>query len=250
MALPNKDPTTTGTVKLAMILDGAYTDFGDFHYYEQIELYDIQPRNGPAEGRGIIFFFGAKFRDDFPRAELGCKVGSSVGKGVKVDVGTIRCIVESIDLVNEGESLPVYVSLNSYSWVAAKTNSRRLSFESIGYVPYGVQTMEPDSGPFDGSTDIFVSGKGFVEELAPKAKCRFGAADNFVEVTAEVLDYTKMVCRSPGGDFVMSGVKNGTVAVPFGISLGEEEFQPWTQDFHKFKYYTPAVLERAEPDEV
>jgi len=40
--------------------------------------------------------------------------------------------------VNEGESLPVYVSLNSYSWVSAKTNSRRLSSESIGYVPYGV----------------------------------------------------------------------------------------------------------------
>ena len=250
MALPNKDPSVTGTIKFAMILDGAYTDFGDFHYYEQIELYDIQPRNGPAEGHGIIFFFGAKFRDDFPRAQLGCKVGSSVGKGVRIDGGSIKCTVESIDLVNEGESLPVFISLNSYSWVAAKTSSRRLSSEYIGYVPYGVQTIEPDSGPFEGFTDIFVTGKGFVEELAQKAKCRFGAADNFVEVSAEVLDYTKIVCRSPVGDFVTSGVKNGTVAVPFGISLGEEEFQPWTQDFHKFKYYEPAELERAEPDEV
>lgn len=206
MALPGKDPSATGTVKFAMILDGSYTDFGDFHYYQQVELYDIQPRNGPNEGRGIIFFFGAKFRDDFPRAQLGCKVGTSVGKGVRIDNSTIRCIVESIELVNEGESLPVYVALNSYSWVGAKTFSRRLSSDSVGYIPYGVQTLEPDSGPFAGNTDIFVTGKGFVEEIAMKAKCRFGAADNFVEVSAEVLDYTKMVCRSPAGDFVTGGV--------------------------------------------
>jgi hypothetical protein len=49
-----------------MIIDEARTDFKDFYYYPQVELYDIQPRNGPAEGKGIIFFFGAKFRDDFP----------------------------------------------------------------------------------------------------------------------------------------------------------------------------------------
>ena len=139
---------------------------------------------------------------------------------MRIDDSTIRCIVESIELVNEGESLPVFVALNSYSWVGAKTISRRLNSESIGYVPYGVLTLEPDSGPFEGFTDIFVTGKGFVSELAEKAKCRFGAADNFVEVSAEVLDYTKMVCRSPAGDFVTGGIKNGTAAVPFGISLG------------------------------
>ena len=41
MTLPNKDPQAIGTVKFAMILDGAYTDFGDFYYYPQVELYDI-----------------------------------------------------------------------------------------------------------------------------------------------------------------------------------------------------------------
>lgn len=245
MALPNKDPLTTGAVKFAMILDGAYTDFGDFYYYSQIELYDIQPRNGPNEGKGIIFFFGAKFRDDFPRAQLGCRIGTSIGKGVRIDDGTIRCIVEDMELVNEGESLPVYVALNSYSWVGPKTNSRRLSSESIGYIPYGIQTLEPDSGPLEGLTDIFITGKGFVQELAAKARCRFGSVDNFVEVSSEVLDYTNMVCRSPVGDFVSAGLKNGTVAVNFGISFGEDEFQPWTTDFHKFRYYIPAVLERA-----
>jgi hypothetical protein len=66
MALPNKNPQTTGIVNFAMIIDEARTDFKDFYYYPQVELYDIQPRNGPAEGKGIIFFFGAKFRDDFP----------------------------------------------------------------------------------------------------------------------------------------------------------------------------------------
>jgi hypothetical protein len=41
MALPGKDPLATGTVKFAMILDGAYTDFGDFYYYSQVDLFDI-----------------------------------------------------------------------------------------------------------------------------------------------------------------------------------------------------------------
>lgn len=139
MTLPGKDPLVTGMIKFAMVLDGGYTDFGGFYYYPQVELYDIQPRNGPAAGKGLIFFFGSKFIDDFPHAELGCKIGESVGKGIRVDGGTIRCLVESIELVNEGESLPVYVSLNSHSWVAAKSaSSRLLSSDLLGFIPYGV----------------------------------------------------------------------------------------------------------------
>lgn len=46
-----------------------------------------------------------------------------------------------MDLVNEGESLPVYVSLNSYSWVGEKSNKRMLASSKSnprGYIPYGV----------------------------------------------------------------------------------------------------------------
>jgi len=33
-------------------------------------------------------------------------------------------MIEEIDLVNQGESLPVYVALNSYSWVGGSKHRR------------------------------------------------------------------------------------------------------------------------------
>ena len=50
-----------------------------------------------------------------------------------------------MELVNEGETLPVFVALNSYSWVGEKQNYRMLGSSSttqkkakVGYIPYGV----------------------------------------------------------------------------------------------------------------
>ena len=106
-----------------------------------------------------------------------------------------------MDLVNEGETLPVMVALNSYSWVGEKSNSRLLSSETKGFIPYGVQKIFPESGVLEGFTDIFVTGKGFTPEIAAQAKCRFGVDSNYHIVDAEVIDYTKLVCRSPTADF-------------------------------------------------
>ena len=58
--------------------------------------------------------------------EIGCKIGDAVGQGELVDSGTIRCMIEEMDLVNQGESLPVYAALNSYSW-ASGSKHRRLA---------------------------------------------------------------------------------------------------------------------------
>ena len=66
-------------------------------------------------------------------------------------------------------------------------------------------------------------------------------------VDATVLDYNKMVCRSP------EGFKKETLeafSVPIGISFGEEEFKPWTKDTHRFHFYTQPVIEYAEPNEI
>ena len=128
--------------------------------------------------------------------------------------------------------------------------SRMLSTDSLGYVPYGVMSIFPESGPIDGYTDIFVTGKGFTENIASKAKCRFGVDGNYAIVDAEVLDYTKLVCRSPPADFKLQSDDGSTISVPFSISFNDPEMKPWTIDFHRFRYYKPAVNAFAVPDEI
>lgn len=73
-------------------------------------------------------------------------------------------------------------------------------------MPYGIQSIFPESGVMEGFTDIFITGKGFTKELAEKAKCRFGVDASYQIVDATILDYTKLVCRSPAGqDFTGLG---------------------------------------------
>jgi len=92
-----------------------------------------------------------------------------------------------MDLVNQGESLPVYVALNSYSWVSGSKH-RRLAAgdhtQQLSYIPYGILTVSPDSGPFSGFSDILITGKGFLDENALKARCRFGSDNDYAIVDA------------------------------------------------------------------
>jgi len=150
----------------------------------------MSPKNGPAEGRGIIYFYGSKF-DDFKGSQIGCKVGDAVGPGEIIEKDgekSIKCSVAEMDLVNQGDFLPATVALNSYSWPKDV---------ALPYVPYGIVGVFPSSGPYSGFTDILIQGKGFTDELAKKAKCRFGTDSNYAITDAEVIDYTKLVCRSP-----------------------------------------------------
>lgn len=144
-----------GTVDFAVVIDGNWHKFtGGFQYYEQIELDDMYPKIGPAEGKGVILLYGKNFRDDFQLADVGCKIGDAIGKGKVINSNTINCTIEEMSLVDEGYTLPVTVALNSYSW--ADSNQT--------FVPYGVTGIYPNSGPYAGNTDIIVSGKGFNEE--------------------------------------------------------------------------------------
>lgn len=94
----------------------------------------MQPRYGPNEGKGLIYFYGEDFEDDFPGAQLGCKLGESIGTAWKIDGGLMKCIVPKMDLVNDGEFLPVYLALNSHSWVSP---SGPLA-ENVNFKPYGI----------------------------------------------------------------------------------------------------------------
>ena len=57
-------------------------------------------------GVGVINFYGDGFRDDYNLIDLGCKIGDSIGKAFYVSPKQLKCIVEDIELVSEGEYLP------------------------------------------------------------------------------------------------------------------------------------------------
>ena len=79
---------------------------GGFQYYPQPIVDDIYPKQGPNEGVGVINFYGEGFRDDYQLADLGCKIGDSVGKAVFISSKQLKCVVEDMELVAEGEYLP------------------------------------------------------------------------------------------------------------------------------------------------
>ena len=79
-------PEYFGNVDFAVAANGeTWKSFeGGFQYYKNPVVEDIYPRSGPAQGIGIINFYGSGFRADFPLAQLGCKIGNSVGSAVLV----------------------------------------------------------------------------------------------------------------------------------------------------------------------
>ncbi len=202
---------------------------------------DMYPHMGPAEGKGIINFYGSGFRDDYPLADVGCKIGESIGKCKVISPGEMRCVVEEMETVDEGQRLTATIALNSYSWVEVN--------ETGWYVPYGVEGIYPNSGPYVGGTDILVQGKGFDEELQEKARCRFGTDGDFSIVEAAVLSWDKIMCRSPP-EFKIPSTADSQLSVPFGIAFGEEDFNPWTRGLHRYRMYNDPLIVRADPDEV
>ena len=145
-------------------------------------------------------------------------------------------------LVNENEGLPLELSLNSDSWVTRKE-------PPLMYKPYGIVDIAPASGPYSGFTDVMITGKGFVDEYKDQARCRFGIDSNYVIVEAEVLDYGKMVCRSPQNFPMPLSSDMPILSVPFGIAFGEEKFSPWTIGLHRYRFYSAPRIELAIPDE-
>ena len=180
-----------GNVDLAVAPNGRdWTKFpGGFQYYPQPVVEDIFPKQGPAVGVGIINFYGDGFRDDYALEDLACKIGDSIGKAVYVTTKHIKCVVEDMELVNEGEYLPAQVAMNSYSW-------SQLTNDTF-FLPYGVQSIYPSAGPTTGVTDVLVQGKGFVDEDGASVRCRFGTPANYAIVDGQILSYERIACRAP-----------------------------------------------------
>ncbi|MFO0117018.1 MAG: hypothetical protein ACK521_05190 [bacterium] len=88
----------------------------------------------------------------------------------------MKCVIEKMPLAKEGEPFESKIALNSYSWVG--TNPPNL------YMPYGITDMQPRSGPYEGFTDVFITGGGYTSDLAESARCRFGTDQDYAIVEA------------------------------------------------------------------
>ncbi len=147
-----------------------------------------------------------------------------------------------MSLVEEGEGLVVQLALNSYSWVGGSQGD-------VLYRPYGIQSISPGSGPYYGFTEVYITGRGFAQEYADRGRCRFGSDTNYAIVDAEVLDYGKMICRSPE-EFTLPEGANELYSVPLGIAFGEDEFKPYTLGTTRFRFYPEPRIESCVPEEV
>ena len=113
-----------------------------------------------------------------------CKIGNSYGKAVYVTNDILQCVVENIELANEGETLSAQVALNAYSWTELT--------DKTYYVPYGIDYVSPNSGPVNSYIDVYVYGKGFMQITddvlySTEPRCRFGSPDNNAVVDAQVI---------------------------------------------------------------
>lgn len=211
---------------------------GGFQYYEQPIVNDIYPKSGPNVGHGKIKFYGEKFRSDFQLAEVYCKVGDSYGKGKVIDSKNMECEVSDLPLSGSEMALPAQVSLNNASW----TQTNKKTF----YTPYGIHHLTPNSGPVKGGTEITVVGSGFLN--SGQAKCRFGVPGDYVIVYGKVLSHDKMVCKSPN-EYQIPKQASLPFSVPFSIAFNKDEYDPWTQSAHRFRFYDQPYIAGCSPTE-
>ena len=86
-----------------ILIDRSRHDFGNFHYYKQIEITNGTPLLGPEEG-GAIYVVGSGFRDDFENAKPACRIGNTLETAQLVDSENVRCVISNkLPLVEEGE---------------------------------------------------------------------------------------------------------------------------------------------------
>ena len=250
MVAAEAGPDYFGNVDFAVsINNGAdwHTFSGGFQYYQQPIVDDIHPKTGPAHGVGVVNFYGSGFRADFGLADLECKIGENIGVAVFVSHTQIRCVVEDMDQVADGQRLPAQVALNGVSWTA--TNDHPDDTGSTFFVPYSVNAIFPNSGRVTGDSEVLIIGSGFVDDELFQPRCRFGTPHNYAITEAQIVSYNKLVCKSPP----MPAIKQPEtlpIEMPFSVALTQDNFDPWTETHHRFRYYKSPIITTIFPAEV
>jgi hypothetical protein len=103
-------------------------------------------------------------------------------------------------------------------------------------VPYTVSGIFPSSGKVEGGTEILIVGSGFETKPDYAPRCRFGTPSNYAITEAQLVSYNKMVCLTPPL-FKYIKTENLPLEVPFSIALTHDQFEPFTETHHRFRYY-------------
>jgi len=178
------------SVPFSIVIDAYQRKFGQFSYYKQITVDNVTPLLAPNEGKGEIYIEGRGFRADFKSAKMCCRVGNELANAKIIDTQTIKCILKNrLPLLDEGNTLRVSAALNCYSWADS----------SYSLTPYGIEGLYPNAAPWQKSTNIYITGKGFSNDMAGNARCRFGKEGQYTIVDGTVLDNEHMFCHLPVG---------------------------------------------------
>lgn len=193
------------------MIDSYQRKFSQFVYYKQISIDNVSPLLAPNEGKGDIYIEGKGFRNDFKNSNLGCRIGNELGSARLISPTIIKCTIKNpLPLLEEGDTLRVSAALNSYSWADS----------SFSMQPYGIEGVYPNASPWSKSTNIYVTGRGFNNELSGNARCRFGEDGSYTIVDGTVLDNEHMFCHLPVGTIPFpSGAKPEGIVVPFSIAF-------------------------------
>lgn len=233
---PVLESKKVGSVPFEATVNGDdWHKFDNFEYYEQPTVSSIYPKSGPNVGHGKIHFYGEKFVE-FKTAEVYCKVGDSYGKAKIIDKQNLECEISELPLTGSENAYPAQISLNNASWTEVSSGAQ--------YNPYGIHHITPNSGPIDGGTEITVYGSGFKNGGSPQ--CRFGVPGDYAIVSGKVLSHDKMVCNSPAG-YNVPKQASLPFSVPFSISFNKEEYDPWTQSAHRFRFYDQPYISGCTP---
>ena len=204
----------TGIVPFSMSLNGIDSkDFSGFYYYIQPNVTEIYPKTGPNIGNALVRVYGSGFRNDFPGSNLGCQIGDAYGKGELISDQEMVCHFTHIYIDTRNIPLNFSIALNNYSFTDDN--------DSLTFVPYGIMSIEPSSGPIIGGTDILVSGAGFVD--SKNIRCQFGVQGYYQYTFAKYIDYNHIVCSSPE-NYVLPTVGSLPFSVPFSISFNEDDY--------------------------
>ncbi len=205
----------TGSVEFNVMINGIDPKKidGGFYYYKQPIISSIYPRSGPSKGNALVKVFGEGFRKDFKGANLGCKIGSSYGKGEYVSSEEMNCYFRKLPLIETNNTLNFSIALNNYSFTEESNN--------LTFIPYGVSAVRPSSAPVSSGTRLTVRGKGF--QPNDKIRCRFGVDGYYGYTEAEYINYEQIVCNIPENYQVPIGASL-PFSVPFSIGFNDDEF--------------------------
>jgi len=92
---------------------------------------------------------------------------------------------------------------------------------STFYVPYSVNAIFPNSGRSTGDTEVLVIGSGFFENPNFKPRCKFGIPTNYAITDAQIINYNKLVCKSPPMPLNKQS-KVLPLDIPFSVALTQD----------------------------